>query len=324
MDLDFDLEMETKVRMKNNPRSNHKAITCRRPEFFIVFIPDFYSHQLQIPSGFQKHMRGTSVPRKWTIKNSANKRWVVYLERQEDAFLFTDGWEEFVDEQSLELGDFLVFGYDGDSTFSVKIYGRNGCAKNLVNVAAANRGRNEEGELSKGKGNIKGNVEDALDDSSSSGDSEARTFESLENENKAILHEVKRGRVGRPPTRQEGNRALDAANRYISNSKHPCFRVVLTLNYMKSNSMYIPPKFAMTYINGRTEHVCLKVSNRLWHVNVGKTHRYYELKDGWSEFKIDNHLREGDACVIELVDLVDFILDVTIFRCDKASGDDDP
>lgn len=42
---------------------------------------------------------------------------------------FHKGWQDFVKDNSLEAGEFLVFRYDGNSGFDVQIFGKSGCEK---------------------------------------------------------------------------------------------------------------------------------------------------------------------------------------------------
>ena len=51
--------------------------------------------------------------------------------RGNNGLFFWSGWHDFVKDNSLDIGDFLVFKYDGSSTFKVKIYGRNTCEKDV-------------------------------------------------------------------------------------------------------------------------------------------------------------------------------------------------
>ncbi|GAB2279693.1 hypothetical protein Dimus_014335 [Dionaea muscipula] len=103
----------------------------RITEFFKVFIPGSSSDQLRIPPAFREHL-GENLRQKYTISSSPpnNHAWRVYLETEGDRLFFKEGWPEFVRDQNLTFGDFLVFHYDGDSTFLVKIFGKNGCSKN--------------------------------------------------------------------------------------------------------------------------------------------------------------------------------------------------
>lgn len=43
--------------------------------------------------------------------------------------ILQNGWEKFVKDHSLELGDFLVFRYNGGLRFTVQIFGRTACEK---------------------------------------------------------------------------------------------------------------------------------------------------------------------------------------------------
>lgn len=42
---------------------------------------------------------------------------------------FQNGWADFVKGNLIELGDFLVFDYRGNSEFDVKVFGKYGCLK---------------------------------------------------------------------------------------------------------------------------------------------------------------------------------------------------
>lgn len=59
------------------------------------------------------------------------------LERRENGlFLHNHGWHRFVKDHRLQFGDFLVFRYDGESKFKVKIYDRTCCE---IDVEVAKR-----------------------------------------------------------------------------------------------------------------------------------------------------------------------------------------
>jgi len=48
---------------------------------------------------------------------------------EDGQLFFRDGWEVFVSDHAISLGDFLVFFYDGNVGFNVKVYGTMGCEK---------------------------------------------------------------------------------------------------------------------------------------------------------------------------------------------------
>lgn len=44
---------------------------------------------------------------------------------------FKHGWEKFVQDNSLEFGDFLIFYYNGGPQFYVTIFSKNNCPKEI-------------------------------------------------------------------------------------------------------------------------------------------------------------------------------------------------
>lgn len=51
------------------------------------------------------------------------------MNKIDDDVYFKSGWEKFVQDNSLEFGDFLIFYYNGGSDFFVSISGKNNCLK---------------------------------------------------------------------------------------------------------------------------------------------------------------------------------------------------
>lgn len=47
----------------------------------------------------------------------------------DNGVFFVNGWQKFVEDNSLEFGDFLIFQHNGDGRFNVKILGKSGCEK---------------------------------------------------------------------------------------------------------------------------------------------------------------------------------------------------
>ncbi|XP_047151428.1 putative B3 domain-containing protein At5g66980 [Vigna umbellata] len=97
-------------------------------EFFKVFLTNRGSTQLQIPRSFTKFFTGIP-PCKVILVEHDGKHWDVKVEKIEGRLVFKSGWQEFSKEKNLEDCDFLVFEYDGKTTFNVKIFGKTGCRK---------------------------------------------------------------------------------------------------------------------------------------------------------------------------------------------------
>lgn len=63
------------------------------------------------------------------VEGPARRSWRVVVENIQDDFFFNSGWPNFVNDNNLEIEDFLNFSYAGNSIFYVKIYGKNGYLK---------------------------------------------------------------------------------------------------------------------------------------------------------------------------------------------------
>ncbi|KAL9253022.1 putative B3 domain-containing protein, partial [Drosera capensis] len=303
------------------------------PEFFTIFVPRTNSHRLRIPQVFDGHLRGI-VPRTFvTIRNSGNNMWIVRLEMQDGDYFFTCGWNEFVNDQTLELGDFLVFRFEGDSTFFVRSYGRTCCTKDS-NFAQEDLNNHHldhmrglaEAKLSREKGtkqrgvDMKGN-EDTVDKSSRSKASVQRLHSFEDQTRPAVFKDIRLKRKrGRPPiVGKGGNGAIAAANKYASNMKYPHIRMGLTRSYLKNKTLHIQKEFTAKYLKKTSTDIYLKVSNRLWEVRICEFGKFYKLQDGFSDFIKDNLLQEGDNCILELIDNSKHILNVSIFRSGPSS-----
>lgn len=85
----------------------------------------------RIPHAFLKNLSGLSLG-KCALKGPSGKRWIVELEERENGLFFhAAGWQGFVKDHLLQVGDFLVFYYYGESKFKVKIYDKSACEKDV-------------------------------------------------------------------------------------------------------------------------------------------------------------------------------------------------
>uniref|UniRef100_M1A5E6 TF-B3 domain-containing protein n=2 Tax=Solanum tuberosum TaxID=4113 RepID=M1A5E6_SOLTU len=89
----------------------------------------------KIPSRFLENFNG-DIPVIYLleVEGSARRSWRVVIERIEEDFYFKGGWPKFVQDNNLDNEDFLNFFYAGNSTFFVKVYGKNGYLKQELNA----------------------------------------------------------------------------------------------------------------------------------------------------------------------------------------------
>ncbi|KAI9185532.1 hypothetical protein LWI28_008182 [Acer negundo] len=55
--------------------------------------------------------------------------WHVIVDYIDGRVCFLNGWKKFVRDNSIEFGDLLIFRYNGQCGFSVKIFGQDACEK---------------------------------------------------------------------------------------------------------------------------------------------------------------------------------------------------
>lgn len=75
--------------------------------------------------------------------------WRINVEKVDNRLAFTDGWTVFVQENSLKLADFLLFRYVGNSKFSVRMYGKDGCEKKLDPTVSRNEKAKQDARTGK-------------------------------------------------------------------------------------------------------------------------------------------------------------------------------
>lgn len=62
-----------------------------------------------------------------TLGVPTGDEWQVGLQRAHNKIWFVDGWQQFAEHHSLTHGQFLVFSYQGNSTFHVRIFDFTSC-----------------------------------------------------------------------------------------------------------------------------------------------------------------------------------------------------
>ncbi|KAL7224042.1 hypothetical protein ACSBR1_025487 [Camellia fascicularis] len=260
-----------------------KMAPRRAPSFFKVLIGDF-SNQLRIPPAFKKHFGG-SVPQNCIIWSCADERsWNVNIRKvDDDRLLFQQGWAAFVRDNSLEMGDFLLFRYEGDSQFHVDMYGKNCCQK-LATTDPANQTDELQEKMQK--------------------KSSAARQRVIRRSSWSIVAAEAKGR----------GRALEAAEKFMSTSNYPSFIRVMRPANLHNRYLNIAMSFVNTHIKKSKTTLKFQISDKLWPVNLTSNQRRALLCGGFPAFAKEQSLQVGDVCVFELIDRDDHVLKVSIFR----------
>ncbi|XP_056165811.1 B3 domain-containing transcription factor VRN1-like isoform X2 [Syzygium oleosum] len=99
------------------------AASGRRACIFYRLMVDSLIHekQLGIPKKFARKY-GDELSDIVRLVASDSSIWLVELRKHNRRLWFHDGWQRFLEHHSIHSGQFLIFKYEGDSTFHVYIY----------------------------------------------------------------------------------------------------------------------------------------------------------------------------------------------------------
>ncbi|XP_027361305.1 B3 domain-containing transcription factor VRN1-like [Abrus precatorius] len=111
-----------------------------RPSFHKLILPTtLQSRQLRIPDNFLRKYGG-QLSTIATLTVPDGNVWRIGLKKADNRIWFVDGWQEFVQRYSIGIGYFLVFMYEGNSSFIVHIFN---LSTSEVNYQSVMRNRNE-------------------------------------------------------------------------------------------------------------------------------------------------------------------------------------
>ncbi|KAG9440779.1 hypothetical protein H6P81_020944 [Aristolochia fimbriata] len=105
------------------------AANDRRHSFVRIMLGN-YGKRMRIPMVFHEHIEGKLQDRA-VLRNANGRCWTVEVKRVGASLCFENGWPEFARDNLLQLVDFLSFTYDGQFTFDVTIYGKDGVEKKV-------------------------------------------------------------------------------------------------------------------------------------------------------------------------------------------------
>ncbi|MCE5167598.1 hypothetical protein HAX54_012357, partial [Datura stramonium] len=100
----------------------------------------------KISSSFTDYKNGR-LPRKVSLRDRFGNMWSIGVTKTGKDIYFEDGWEKFIEENILELGDFLIFDFDGNRIFDFKLLGKNGCEKKGIGGLKLSVKKQEEEEM---------------------------------------------------------------------------------------------------------------------------------------------------------------------------------
>ncbi|KAI3907625.1 hypothetical protein MKW98_016269 [Papaver atlanticum] len=130
--------------------------------FFKIMLGDRFSTLLFIPPVYARSI-ATLDNQVIILEDAKGEQWKVKLAKVDGSLAISKGWNDFVIDHSIKLGDFLVFSYLADTFFQVQIFESTGCEKltfsakttnNFNNNTNCTTTNNSGGKRVKGKGSF--------------------------------------------------------------------------------------------------------------------------------------------------------------------------
>ncbi|KAK9129659.1 hypothetical protein Sjap_010146 [Stephania japonica] len=105
-----------------------KNISDNRNHFFIFMLPGYEKKQ-RIPKAFKAKRLKKVSNCKYAKICKRGETWLVNVRVDEEGMWFVNGWEEFVEDNEVGLGDLIVFEYKKNMVFDVLVLNVSGCEK---------------------------------------------------------------------------------------------------------------------------------------------------------------------------------------------------
>ncbi|KAM0901080.1 hypothetical protein ACQ4PT_020219 [Festuca glaucescens] len=308
--------------------SNRKA-PGGKPQFLKVLFAEFME-KMPIPAKFmRRHLAAEPGIRRATLVSPLKKFWHVDVVRdghggEEDVY-FAGGWAEFVRANGLEDENFLVFRYEGNMVFTVKVFETSGCIKDYsVDVAGAGtstvaatlehtapKKRSGTGcgsqNTSKTHSGMNANKTRKISERKLTGDGDIPSKKQCRShrilmEDNGDEQDITAEKNTQADTHSDSGIATEAKESDYT-SILPVYSKVATPCNIRYSYMNIGKKFCNA--NGITSNrlMILKDSGgRSWPVKLTLMSDQVRMKAGWSHFSSHHGIKVGDICVFHLVD----------------------
>ncbi|XP_004309082.1 PREDICTED: B3 domain-containing transcription factor VRN1-like [Fragaria vesca subsp. vesca] len=292
--------------------------------FFKVILSSTIENQkLDIPKKFALEY-GEELSNGATVIVPAGDVWQVGLERAHKRIWFVDGWPEFAEHYSLTGGQFLVFSYQGDSIFHVRIFDFSCCEIEYPSV----------GQIIKHEEYVEHDV--CVDQ-----------HVTRKRKSVAIAKKLKKAKLmvqRMPPSHDDPRRKKEYKEIFVGNMaaytfpymitriakerqklihaiqmfklENPFFAVILQQGHLNKSYLYVPSAYAMRYMRGCPEYIKFEDSTaNQWDIRCRfTTDTAVRIGRGCAEFFRENNLKTGDVLLYELINKKDVVLKFSVLR----------
>uniref|UniRef100_K4AJW8 TF-B3 domain-containing protein n=1 Tax=Setaria italica TaxID=4555 RepID=K4AJW8_SETIT len=257
-------------------------------------------HRMIIPNRFVKRFAG-KLSRIINLESPNGGLYDVEVKERYNKTVLQRGWEAFVDANRVQENDFLLFHHIEKSRFEVLILGSDGCEKVFPCAGVRNTPSIQERSL------------DSVDISSSSCH---ETTESSEREDTPSRNKsFESGDDLQTPPRDG---YVLSCRRYLSEAQKgkvialiqkikpevTVFVSIMRKSNVQTSGAYlvISKEYALAHFPHETTFLTLQRpgKSKKWHPRfyIRNDRRVYMLRGQWLDFVRDNHVQEGDICLL--------------------------
>ncbi|KAF0929399.1 hypothetical protein E2562_021422 [Oryza meyeriana var. granulata] len=119
--------------------SDGKKKKRKAPSAFFKFMCNKFKELLFIPPAVTPSFEDL-INHHVYLEDSEGKSSKIRLSVVDGSVAFYEGWNNFVSEHFIKWGDFLLFEYTAESTFSVRVFGTDSCERLHFNVDSGSKG----------------------------------------------------------------------------------------------------------------------------------------------------------------------------------------
>ncbi|KAH9309574.1 hypothetical protein KI387_037485, partial [Taxus chinensis] len=328
--MDNDNE-EYKCGIDNNIRDSSDGCS-----YFLRVMRKDFTQKLSIPAAFVPKLR-KETSKNMVLQGPSAKQWVVKLWDVNTQLEFRQGWEEFVHHHAIEPGDFLIFKYVCRSYFKVRIFGKNGCEKNITSSENSHKrcrdtttatqspiASDSDEEMSDHTTTVAGDLpKNSRQCQPSLVGKKQSTVKFAESEQTSCGKLKPYYASARPPALEtEDKKAFQDANSFTSDK--PFCLVVMKPSHVYSGfcvNFQTSCQSRLKLPKETREVILVDPNLNQWRVRYiwSRCKGAGSLSAGWRYLAINNNLEVGDTCVFERVDKIrnSIKLKVYIFKAAK-------
>nr|GMD58678.1 B3 domain-containing transcription factor VRN1-like [Ipomoea batatas] len=314
--------METKPFRRNRERPSRPNSSENRPQFY-KFIFSHELTRLRFPLEFVRR-HGKNLPKVACLEVPTGEVSKIHVVHDSQGRIWlAKGWEEFTKNYSIQDGHFLVFRYDGESHFHVLIFDKtaseieypqiivsHGGVESLEDLAqkcGRNKRKRQEDDQTESFCNrfnhVRVKVENSPDDEDE-GSPPLMTPKISTAEKQSLV-------------KTEKGAAYQRAKAF--KSKNPFHISVMYPSYVSSeNRLNIPLAFAKKHFLDQSSNDFMLVSGgRSWPAKCTRNGQHARIY-GWKAFVVDNKLKVGDVCILEIMKCQKLtIINIIVFHADE-------